>query len=321
MQLRLPDGALSGHFVFALTLPDTVLLVGLALFFLRAHHESPRDVLFGWRRPGGRLLLGIALIPLSFFVVVTVLLMVQVIAAGAAQRAAQPAAGPGAHTAGRDRLRACRHDRRRRARGDSARLRAAPVRAVSRRRRWRASSCSARSSGSATSSRATTSRWPRRSSARSGARSSCARRSILGPMVGHAGLQPRAGREVPDAGGLGSAADKIARIAVMLAHRCWPVDGASGCWSACSRCRCRPSPRGSTRRTKCSTSPTCARSGSTTTCRSRTSTSISTISGIVRNRRVPRDVPRARRPRPAGGSTSARSAARSCGRRSTPSAI
>ena len=53
MKVRLPDGSLSGHFVFALTLTDTALLVGLVIFFLRAHHESARDVLLGWR-PVGR---------------------------------------------------------------------------------------------------------------------------------------------------------------------------------------------------------------------------------------------------------------------------
>ena len=69
-------GSLSGHFVFALTLTDTALLVGLVIFFLRAHHESPCDVLLGWRPVGRELTLGIALIPLSFFVVVVVLLIV-----------------------------------------------------------------------------------------------------------------------------------------------------------------------------------------------------------------------------------------------------
>ena len=53
MKMRLPDGSLSGHFVFALTLSDTVLLVGLVIFFLRAHHESPREALLGWRPAGG----------------------------------------------------------------------------------------------------------------------------------------------------------------------------------------------------------------------------------------------------------------------------
>jgi membrane protease YdiL (CAAX protease family) len=76
MKVRLPDGSLSGHFVFALTLTDTAMLVGLVIFFLRAHHESARDVLLGWRPVGRELTLGITLIPLSFVVVVVVLLIV-----------------------------------------------------------------------------------------------------------------------------------------------------------------------------------------------------------------------------------------------------
>jgi membrane protease YdiL (CAAX protease family) len=79
MKVRLADGALSPHFVFALTLIDTLLLVGLILFFLRAHHEPVREVLLGSRPPSGELLFGIALIPASFFVVVIVLVTVQVL--------------------------------------------------------------------------------------------------------------------------------------------------------------------------------------------------------------------------------------------------
>ena len=79
MRMRLPDGALSGHFIFALTLIDTVLLVGLVWFFLRAHNESPYDVLFGWRPLGREALFGVLLIPLSFLIVIGVLLTVQVV--------------------------------------------------------------------------------------------------------------------------------------------------------------------------------------------------------------------------------------------------
>ena len=97
--MRLPDGGLSRPFVFALTLPDTVLLVGLASFFLLARHsESLCDVAVRLAPAGARdVVRHSLLIPLSFLVVITVLLVVQVDAAVAAQRAAQPAAGPGAH--------------------------------------------------------------------------------------------------------------------------------------------------------------------------------------------------------------------------------
>jgi membrane protease YdiL (CAAX protease family) len=77
MRPRLPDGSLSAHFVFALTSIDTVLLVGLIVFFFRAHRESARDVLLGSRPVGREVLVGMLLIPTSFFVVVFVLLAVQ----------------------------------------------------------------------------------------------------------------------------------------------------------------------------------------------------------------------------------------------------
>jgi len=79
MKARLADGTLSPHFVFALTLIDTVLLVGLVLFFLRAHREEPREVLLGYRPSGREVLFGVALIPASFFVVAAVLVTVQTI--------------------------------------------------------------------------------------------------------------------------------------------------------------------------------------------------------------------------------------------------
>jgi membrane protease YdiL (CAAX protease family) len=79
LKARLADGSLSPYFVFALTLIDTVLLVGLVVFFLRTHHESQRLVLLGWRSVGRELLFGIALIPVSFFLVMLVLLTVQLV--------------------------------------------------------------------------------------------------------------------------------------------------------------------------------------------------------------------------------------------------
>ncbi len=79
MKARLANGALSPRFVFVLTLVDTLLLVGLVLFFLKAHRESPGDVFLGARPVGRELLFGIALIPASFFVVVFALLTVQLV--------------------------------------------------------------------------------------------------------------------------------------------------------------------------------------------------------------------------------------------------
>lgn len=82
MKMRLPDGSLSGHFIFALTLSDTALLLGLVAFFLRSHRESVRETLLGWRPAGRELALGMLLIPLSFLVVIVVLLIVRLVVPG-----------------------------------------------------------------------------------------------------------------------------------------------------------------------------------------------------------------------------------------------
>jgi membrane protease YdiL (CAAX protease family) len=80
VKMRLASGGLSSPFVFALTLMDTVLLVGLVVFFMRAHGESATEQLFGWRPKLREAMLGLALIPASFFVVIAVLVIVQLIA-------------------------------------------------------------------------------------------------------------------------------------------------------------------------------------------------------------------------------------------------
>lgn len=77
MKMRLPDGQLSPPFVFTLTLLDTVLLVGLVLFFLRAHRESIRATLFAHVDAMRETAYGFLLVPVSFFVVIAVLLIVQ----------------------------------------------------------------------------------------------------------------------------------------------------------------------------------------------------------------------------------------------------
>ena len=79
MKVRLASGGLSPPFVFTLTLLDTVLLVGLVVFFMRAHGESVMEQLFGWRPKVPEFFFGLALIPASFFVVITVLLGVQLV--------------------------------------------------------------------------------------------------------------------------------------------------------------------------------------------------------------------------------------------------
>jgi membrane protease YdiL (CAAX protease family) len=73
MQMSSGDGHLSPPFVFTLSLADAALVIGLVLFFLRAHRESARRVLFGERSIIREALLGIALMPLVFLFVVLVL--------------------------------------------------------------------------------------------------------------------------------------------------------------------------------------------------------------------------------------------------------
>jgi membrane protease YdiL (CAAX protease family) len=77
-----PGGQLSPAFVFSLTLLDTILLIGLILFFLRAHHESARQMFLDARPFPREALVGIALIPASFVVVVSVLLILQLVVPG-----------------------------------------------------------------------------------------------------------------------------------------------------------------------------------------------------------------------------------------------
>jgi membrane protease YdiL (CAAX protease family) len=75
MSLRDGGGRLSPPFLFTVSLLDAVLVVGLVLIFLRAHHESARDVLFGNVRLVREALLGLATLP-AVFVLVTLVLVV-----------------------------------------------------------------------------------------------------------------------------------------------------------------------------------------------------------------------------------------------------
>jgi CAAX protease family protein len=70
------DGTLSPPFVFTVSLLDAVAVVGLILMFLRAHNESPRTVLFGARPVVREALLGIAMLPAVFMLVVVVLVVI-----------------------------------------------------------------------------------------------------------------------------------------------------------------------------------------------------------------------------------------------------
>jgi uncharacterized protein len=71
MKVYLPGGGLSPRFVFVLAALDTVLLVGLIALFMRSHRESMREHLFGLHAGAREVLFGVALIPVSFVVVIT----------------------------------------------------------------------------------------------------------------------------------------------------------------------------------------------------------------------------------------------------------
>lgn len=76
MPLQGPGGGMNPAFVFTVSLLDAVLVIGLVWMLLRAHHESPSAVLFGERRILKEVLVGIAMIPLAFFIVLMILAIV-----------------------------------------------------------------------------------------------------------------------------------------------------------------------------------------------------------------------------------------------------
>ena len=69
-------GGLNPRFLFTLALLDAVIVVGLTVFFLKAHGESVREVLIGQRSIFREVLVGIALVPLVFGIVIVVLAVV-----------------------------------------------------------------------------------------------------------------------------------------------------------------------------------------------------------------------------------------------------
>ena len=76
LPMRAAGGGLSPPFVFTLSLADAMLVVGLVLLFLRAHHESAREVLIGRVRVVREMLLGLATLPAVFMLVTIVLVLV-----------------------------------------------------------------------------------------------------------------------------------------------------------------------------------------------------------------------------------------------------
>jgi membrane protease YdiL (CAAX protease family) len=75
LHMTSPDGRLSPPFVFTVSLLDAILVVTLVVFFLLVHHESPRQVLFGRRPVAREALFGIAILPAVFMFVMIVLML------------------------------------------------------------------------------------------------------------------------------------------------------------------------------------------------------------------------------------------------------
>ena len=74
------DGRLQITYVAGLSLIDTVVLVGLALLFLRAHGERPRDVFLGNRSVLQEAAHGVPLILMALVLAISVLVTIQLLA-------------------------------------------------------------------------------------------------------------------------------------------------------------------------------------------------------------------------------------------------
>jgi membrane protease YdiL (CAAX protease family) len=80
MKLRDAAGALSPPFIFTLSLLDSVAIVCLVLLLLRAHRESPRTVLLGRRPAILEAVLGILLVPVALMVILAILVLLLAVA-------------------------------------------------------------------------------------------------------------------------------------------------------------------------------------------------------------------------------------------------
>jgi membrane protease YdiL (CAAX protease family) len=80
MRLQTAEGGWSPLFVATLSLIDTALVVGLVFLFLRAHRERGRDVLLGQRPVWKEALAGVALLPLVFLLALVTLALIVTIA-------------------------------------------------------------------------------------------------------------------------------------------------------------------------------------------------------------------------------------------------
>lgn len=75
-----PNGHLVVGYVVALSLADSVLLIGLILLFLRARGEQPQELLLGTRRVGAEMRAGVPLVFVALGIGFGVLATIQVLA-------------------------------------------------------------------------------------------------------------------------------------------------------------------------------------------------------------------------------------------------
>lgn len=75
-----PDGQLRVSFVVTLSLVDTVILVGLILFFLMAHGDRPRDVFLGHRPVALEMSYGVPLVLVALALGIAILAAIQTFA-------------------------------------------------------------------------------------------------------------------------------------------------------------------------------------------------------------------------------------------------
>jgi membrane protease YdiL (CAAX protease family) len=82
MPMHAEAGRLSPNFVFALSLLDTVLVIGLVFFFIRTHRESAREMLLGHRPVVREAAIGLCLVPALFILLLLVMALVITFAPG-----------------------------------------------------------------------------------------------------------------------------------------------------------------------------------------------------------------------------------------------
>lgn len=75
---RRPDGSLSGTFVFALSLLDTVILLTMIVWLLRMRGERPRTIFFGERPVAPEIGVGFLSVPVVVTIVIVLMMAIRV---------------------------------------------------------------------------------------------------------------------------------------------------------------------------------------------------------------------------------------------------